>query len=194
MKPLIERQIRWLQETIRPEGMLIGIDEQRSYGYDPACVKSGINAGTALRNMAIFARNKIREIAPQAAVYMWNDMFDPFANCRKGRYYYLIKGCGSLYGNHVGLPKDIIILRWTAAKKLIEKSVVHWSKTMGMKYIHFPGYFDAPVFNPRSRRFMEPVLNDPNCIGVGFAQWSSIDNFRPHFEKFLVMVNEMSAK
>ena len=194
LKPLIERQIRWLQEAIRPEGMLIGIDEHRSYGYDPACVKSGINAGTALRNMAIFARNKIREIAPQAAVYMWNDMFDPFANCRKGRYYYLIKGCGSLYGNHVGLPRDIIILRWTATEKLIEKSVAHWSKTMGMKYIHFPGYFDTPVFNPRSRRFMEPVLNDPNCIGVGFAQWSSIDNFRPHFEKFLVMVNEMSAK
>ena len=194
LKPLIERQIRWLQEAIRPEGMLIGIDEQRSYGYDPACVKSGIDAGTALRNMAIFARNKIREIAPQAAVYMWNDMFDPFANCRKGRYYYLIKGCGSLYGNHVGLPKDIIILRWTAAEKLIEKSIAHWSKDMGMKYIHFPGYFDAPVFNPRSRSFMEPVLNDPNCVGVGFAQWSGLDNFRPHFEKFLAMVNEISAR
>lgn len=197
VKPMIERQIRWFQEAIRPEGMLIGIDEQRSYGYDPACMRSGIDAGTALRSMAIFTRNKIREIAPQAAVYMWNDMFDPTANCRKGRYYYLIKGCGSLYGNHVGLPKDIIILRWTTTRKRIENvraSVDHWSKTMGMKYIHFPGYFDDPVFNPCSRSFMEPVLNDPNCVGVGFAQWSGIDNFRPHFEKFLVMVNEMSAK
>lgn len=61
-------------------------------------------------------------------------------------------------------------------------------------YIHFPGYFDAPVFNPRSRSFMKPVLNDPNCVGVGFAQWSGLNNYKPHFEKFLVMVNEMSAK
>lgn len=67
LKPLIERQIRWFQEAIRPEGMLIGIDEQRSYGYDPACVKSGIDAGTALRSAAIFTRNKIREIALQQA-------------------------------------------------------------------------------------------------------------------------------
>ena len=194
LRPLIERQIRWLQEAIRPEGMLIGIDEHRTYGYDPACVKSGINAGTALRNMAIFTRNKIREIAPQASIYMWNDMFDPFANCRKGGYYYFIKGRGALYGNHVGLPKDIIIMRWTCVEKLVEKSVAHWSKDMGMKYIHFPGYFDAPVFNPRSRSFMKPVLNDPNCVGVGFAQWSGLNNYKPHFEKFLVMVNEMSAK
>ena len=197
LKPHVEKQIRYFQETVSPDGFLLNIDEQRSYGYDPECVKAGISSGHALNKIAVFAYGKIKEIAPGAKIYMWNDMFDPYGNCYLDRYYYLVRGRGTLYNSWIGLPKDIIILRWTTKNSVefVKKSMDHFA-SLGMKYIQFPGYFDTMTFNPKSRQFMEMTVDDPACIGVGFGQWSGINHFgkTTHLEDFLKMVEEVSAR
>lgn len=193
LRPLIKRQIQWLEQAIHPDGYNIGIDEQRVYGYDPACIKSGINCGQALNQLARFSYDCIRSIAPGRKIYMWNDMFDPYANCYAKKYYYLVKGIGSLTDSWVGLPKDIIILRWTTSTpERFRGSMEHFQR-IGMKYIQFPGYFDDKTFNPQAEERMRQTMNDPACIGVGFAQWSGLDN-NHHLEAFLDMVRKLPNK
>ena len=191
LKGVIEKQLKWYMDTISPEGFVIAIDEHRCYGYDPACEKSGMNAGKALNHLARFTYDRIKAAAPGAAIYMWNDMFDPYANCYPDNYYYRIRGKASLTGNWIGLPKDIIILRWTTKSlERVKGSMKHW-RDLGMKYIQFPGYFTGAEFNPKSEGYMKETVKDPACIGVGFGQWGGIDNFRPHLERFLKMVDKV---
>lgn len=190
LKKLVARQIRWFKEKVAPEGYLIAIDECRCYGYDPACVKNGRKAGSALNDLACFTYKEIKKHAPQSRIYMWNDMFDPFGNCKKDQFYYNVRGRGSLWNNWLGLPKDIIILRWQC-KNLegVKKSMGHW-KSLGMKYIQFPTYF-TDTFSPLARPIIELSAKDPNCIGIAFAQWRKIDNFKHYFEKMLEVVSEV---
>lgn len=190
LKKLVARQIRFFKEKIDPEGYLIAIDEYRCYGYDPACLKSGRKAGSALNDLALFTYNEIKKHAPASRIYMWNDMFDPAGNCRKDKFYYNVRGRGALWNSWQGLPKDIIILRWQC-KNLegVKKSMAHW-KSLGMKYVQFPTYFTY-TFSPLARPIIELSAKDPNCIGIAFAQWRKIDNFKPYFEKLLEVVSEV---
>lgn len=190
LKKLVARQIRWFQEKIDPEGYLIAIDEYRCYGYDPNCVKSGRKAGEALRELACFTYDEIKKIAPGRTIYMWNDMFDPYGNCREDGFYYAVRGRGSLWNSWAGLPKDIIILRWQCEDlESVKNAMAHWGG-LGMKYIQFPTYF-TDEFSPLVRPVIEMAAKDPNCIGIGFAQWRGIDNFKPYFEKMLEVVDEV---
>jgi hypothetical protein len=121
---------------------------------------------------------------------MWNDMFDPHGNCKKDRFYYNVRGRGALWNSWVGLPKDIIILRWQCSKlESVKRSMAHWS-SLGMKYVQFPTYF-CTTFSPMARPIIEASAEDPNCIGIAFAQWLKIDNFRPYFEQLMQVVSEV---
>jgi hypothetical protein len=190
VKKMVTQQIKWFKEAVSPEGFLIAIDEYRCYGYDPACLKSGKNAGKALNDLALFTYNEIKKHAPNSRIYMWNDMFDPHGNCKKDRFYYNVRGRGALWNSWVGLPKDIIILRWQCSKlESVKRSMAHWSR-LGMKYVQFPTYF-CTSFSPMARPIIEASAKDPNCIGIAFAQWLKVDNFRPYFEQLMQVVSEV---
>jgi hypothetical protein len=129
---------------------------------------------------------------------MWNDMFDPFSNCGKGRYYYMIKGRSALWNSWKDLPKDIIIMRWSPAniktkRAALKGSMDHW-RTLGLKFVEFPGYFDSPTFNPHTEGILEMAKGYPNCIGAAFGQWSGIKGYKPHFEKFIKVVDKIEKQ
>ena len=190
LKKMVARQVKWFKEKVDPEGYLIAIDEYRCYGYDPACLKSGRKAGAALNDLALYTYNEIKKHAPKSSIYMWNDMFDPYGNCKKERFYYNVRGRGALWNSWIGLPKDIIILRWQCSNlESVKKSMAHWSG-LGMKYVQFPTYF-CTSFSPMARPIIEASAKDPNCIGIAFAQWLKIDNFRPFFEQLMEVVSEI---
>ena len=197
-KKYITRAIEWQQKYVKPDGILIGIDEHRAYGYDPECEKSGLTAAQALNMIAKYSVKEIKRIAPQAQIYMWNDMFDPFANCVPGRYYYMIKGKDALRNSWKDLPKEIIILRWAPIdhkKKYaaVKGSMDHWSK-LGLKFIEFPGYFDEARFNPLTEGLLDMARKNPYCIGTAFGQFSGINGYKPHFETFLKAVDKAEKK
>ena len=197
-KKYITRAIEWQQKHIKPDGIIIGIDEHRAYGYDPECEKSGLTAAQALNMIAQYSYKEIKRIAPKAQIYMWNDMFDPFSNCVPGRYYYMIKGKNAICESWHGLPKDIIIMRWSPAnvktkRQALTGSMEHWRK-LGMKFVEFPGYFDAQQFNPHTEGILEIAKKNPACIGAAFAQWGNIDNYKPHFETFLKVVEKIEKQ
>ena len=190
LKKIVAQQIKWFKDKVDPDGFLIAIDEYRCYGYDPACLKSGKNAGKALNDLALFTYKEIKKHSPKSRIYMWNDMFDPHGNCKKDRFYYNVRGRGALWNSWIGLPKDIIILRWQCSKlESVKKSMAHWSG-LGMKYVQFPTYF-CTTFSPMARPIIEASAEDPNCIGIAFAQWLKIDNFRPYFEQLMEVVSEV---
>ena len=190
VKQMVARQIKWFKEKLDPEGFLIAIDEYRCYGYDPACVKSSRKAGDALNDLARFTYNEIKKHSPKARIYMWSDMFDPYGNCKEKSFYYNVRGRGSLWNSWKGLPKDIILLRWQCSNlESVRNSMAHWSG-LGMKYIQFPTYF-CTSFSPMARPIIELSAKDPNCIGIAFAQWLKIDNFRPYFEQLMEVVSEV---
>ena len=197
-KKYITRAIEWQQKYVKPDGIIVGIDEHRAYGYDPECEKSGLTAAQALNMIAKYSYKEIKRIAPKTQIYMWNDMFDPFSNCGAGRYYYMVKGRGALWNSWKDLPKDIIIMRWSPSnvktkRKALEGSMEHWRK-LGLKFVEFPGYFDDQKFNPHTEGILELAKKNPACIGAAFAQWSGINGFKPHFETFLKVVDKIEKQ
>ena len=49
--------------------------------------------------------------------------------------------------------------------------------------IVYLGEGDTPI--------IEASAEDPNCIGIAFAQWQKIDNFKPYFEQLMQVVSEV---
>jgi hypothetical protein len=80
----------------------------------------------------------IREFAPEARVYVWNDMFDPHHNAVKGPYY-LVNG--SYENSWEGLDRSVVIANWHHGAR--EKSL-RFFKDRGHAQV-IAGFYDGPL-------------------------------------------------
>jgi hypothetical protein len=87
-------------------------DEMRVAGWCASCKGSGKTPGELLAANVRRCRQILREVAPQARVVVWSDMFDPNHNAIDN--YYLVDG--SLAGSWEGLDRDVVIAAWNSGK------------------------------------------------------------------------------
>lgn len=183
---LMKDDIRRLQTAVRPDGWLLNIDEVRAYGYDPDCVKSGKNAGEALACCVRELHGFLRKISPDSAVYMWNDMFCPYHNAQPGRYYYFVRGRGSLAPSPDSLPKDIIIVNWLNSSDSAMRSSIRHFTQQGHWSIICPGYFDS--FKPDlTAKLLALGKEEKGVIGFAYVTWTR--NY-----KYLKSVSDLAAE
>ncbi len=109
---LIEAQIRWVKEVVRPDMYLMAHDEIRHGGWDDSCARRHMTCGQMLADNVRKCVQIIQRTDPGKPIGAWNDMFDPFHNARREGPMYLAKGDGPWSGSWEGLPASVLIANW----------------------------------------------------------------------------------
>lgn len=136
-------------------------DEIRCLNWCDACQRRNLDAGAILADNVRACRKILREMAPEARVYVWSDMFDPFHNAVKD--YYLVRG--DLKRSWEGLDQDIIIGAWLFDKRA---ESLKWFADRGHRCL-IAGYYDGP---PDSiLKWLDAGRAAGNMDGVMYTTW-----------------------
>ena len=162
------RVVRLLHEYIRPNKYYLSTDELRVAGSCQACRKRGLSVAQILGDCVTRQVKIIREINPDAELFIWSDMFDPNHNAgaREGKnYYYHVNETFENSWNYI--PKDLVIVCWY--HKVREKSLAHFSK-LGFRTLgSSSGGLDV------ARSWLESLDKTPGAVGIMYTTWS--ENF-----------------
>jgi hypothetical protein len=158
-------QIRLLEAALGPHCYFLNADEHRALGTCQACRKSGMTLGQIQADCVTRQHRMIRELNPQAEIFVWSDMFDPHHNAgNEKRWYYLTEG--SFADSWKLIPKDLIMVCWYFERR--EASLKHFS---GLGFKTMAGaYYDADnLDNPKA--WLESLEATPGAMGILYTTW-----------------------
>jgi len=150
-------------------------DEIRVLGWDDACQKMQLDSGAILAANAHNCIQIMKDIAPNATLYVWSDMFDPNHNAHD--HYYLVKG--NLAGSWEGLTPDVVIANWNSEHA--DKSLP-WFANRGNHQL-LAGYYDAPP--ERILDWLNAARGVPHIDAVMYTTW---ENNYTDLERFAQIV------
>ncbi len=137
---ILEDQVRRVDDLLHPKAFFMSHDEIRCGNWCKACQDRGMTPGQLLADNVRRCTQIIRKINPQARIYVWSDMFDPFHNAGERDYYYLVNGNWS--GSWEGLDSEVIIANWYFTPR---EQNLPWFAGRGHKQL-LAGYYDRQQF------------------------------------------------
>jgi len=192
----------WLADNARrvmaatpPEAdIFLQYDEMRQMNSCALCRAKGMTAGGLLAWHVGQSMRLYRSLRPGAVFYVWNDMFDPFANAHSD--YYLVEG--DIAGSWRGLPSDVRIMNWNQDR--LRQSLDWFSgRNRNQPTPHrqiVAGYYD----NHNGARAAEDELRQaegiPGIDGLMYTSWASdysqlqsfADSARNHWKDYRTSV------
>jgi hypothetical protein len=108
---IFEHEARLLWQHLRPNRVILSMDEIRMGGTCGAC--AGRNMARLLADCITRQVQILRRYNPKMQIYIWSDMLDPHHNARPN--YYLVQG--DYTGVWEYIPKDLIIAVWGGAPR-----------------------------------------------------------------------------
>jgi len=136
---LFRREVEEVHELLQPRGYLLGHDEIRVANWCGSCNREGRSAGQLLAENVRRSIEIIREVDPDAEIYAWNDMFDPYHNALSEAY--LVNG--DFEGSWEGLPSETVILNWNIFRDHKRVPSFEFFAKRGHRQI-LAGYYDKP--------------------------------------------------
>ncbi len=159
-------------ETLKPRKWFLSMDEIRAAGSCQTCKKRGISLAAILGDCITKQYQIIKEVSPDATVYIWSDMIDPNHNCHNN--YYLCEG--DYTGAWDLIPKDIVVSCWYHGKR--EASMKFFSekgfRTQGA------AYYDTDTIDSCAD-WLETCNHTKNCTGIMYTTWQSKYALLPAF-------------
>ncbi|HEV8130136.1 MAG TPA: hypothetical protein VGQ81_02715 [Acidobacteriota bacterium] len=158
-------QARLVHQALAPKKYLLNMDEIRTGGSCEACRRRGMTLGQILGDCITKQFKMLREVNPQAEVFVWSDMLDPNHNANPShRYYYLAEG--DFVGSWQYIPKELIIVCWHYDKR--NPSLRHFS-SLGFRTMA-GAYYDADnLDNPKG--WLEALDATPGATGIMYTTW-----------------------
>lgn len=164
---LLRDQMQRMHKLWGAKAYMMSHDEIRCLNHCAACQARHQTPGEILADNARTCIRIAREVAPQAKLYVWNDMFDPHHNAVPGPYY-LVNG--SLEKSWEGLDKNVIIVAWYFEKR---SESLKFFADRGHPYI-IAGYYDA---NPeQAAQWLKTAKGIPGYQGIMYTTWRN--NYR----------------
>lgn len=158
---LLRDQARRMHELWNAPGYFMSHDEIRCLNQDEACRGREMSAGEILADNVRECIGILREVAPEARIYVWSDMFDPKHNAHED--YYLVRG--SLTGSWEGLDAAVIVACWYFDRR---RESVGWFASRGNPILA-AGYYDGPV--DRVRGWLDAAAGVEGFRGVMYTTW-----------------------
>lgn len=155
--------VKRAEELLHPAGFFMSHDEMRCMNQCALCRSKHMTAGELLAWNARKAAAIIREVRPDASIWVWNDMFDPMHNAQE--HFYAVNG--SLAGSWKGLDKDVGIVNWHGG--LMGKNCKFFAD-LGLKQI-LSGYYDGDEDGSRIRQWIEKTRDVPGVVGAMYTTW-----------------------
>jgi len=160
-------------------GVLLEYDEMRQMYSCASCRAAKSSAGQLLAASLMQTVDTFKAAIPDAPLYVWNDMFDPYHNAVKN-YFYVE---GDLAGSWKGLPREITIMNWNLDK--LQKSLgwfagLEHEQPVAYKQI-IAGYYDTGDGAGAARQELQQAAGVPGVSGLMYTTWnddySQLENF-----------------
>ncbi len=173
----------WMHDNIAalaaemPEncGFFLGYDEVRHMHSCELCRKQSDSAGGLLAWSVGRSASEIHAVRPDAPLYFWTDMFDPYHNA-VDNYYYVE---GNVAGSWQGLPPGAIMMNWNLGK--LAQSLAWFAGTdpSGMQPHGFrqiiAGYYSNGDGGAEATKELGAATGVPGVIGAMYTVWD--DNY-----------------
>jgi hypothetical protein len=156
-------------------------DEIRVMGWDDASAARHLDSGAILADNIRACTRIMRDVAPNATLYVWSDMFDPYHNAHD--HYYLVKG--NLAGSWEGLDPSIVIANWDSGHA---HQSLPWFAQRGHHQL-LAGYYDAPPEHIVD--WLKEAEGVSNIDAVMYTTW---ENNYADLERFAQIVRSFPGK
>jgi len=168
---LVDKQISTTKALLEnPHGYIMGHDEIRNAGWCELCQARKMTAGELLADNFKKCADIVHKNDSNAAVFTWNDMFDPNMNAAKdpwhngSNHYYLVNG--NYWESWKGLSKDVIVLNWNQNN---DKSLKFFADLGNSQMLI--GYYDDDPGKITGWLKQAQDMNAP-VVGVVYCTWA----------------------
>ena len=159
----------WHEEVVRandllhPAAFFMSHDELRVMNQCAACQAKHMTPGELLAWNVHEAAQIIRDVRPDAEIWVWSDMFDPMHNAKDN--YYAVNG--PLTGSWKGLDPGIGIVNWHGGLK---GKNCRFFADLGLRQI-LSGYYDGDEDGSAIAQWLANTKDVPNIVGAMYTTW-----------------------
>lgn len=158
-------EIKQANDTLHPPAFFMSHDELRVVNWCQACQSRHLTPGLLLADNVHRAAQIIRDLRPDAEIWVWNDMFDPMHNAVD--HYYLSNG--SLKGSWEGLDPGIGIVNWHGG---LEGRNCKFFADRGEKQV-LAGYYDGDEDGSGIATWLKNTEGIPGVVGAMYTTWEN---------------------
>jgi hypothetical protein len=158
-----ESEVRQTNDLLHPAAFFMSHDEIRVANQCASCRGKNMTAGELLAWNVKKAAQIIRDIRPDAGIWVWNDMFDPMHNAVDS--YYAVHG--TLKESWKGLDKDVGIVNWHGGLK---GKNCRFFADLGLKQI-LAGYYDGDENGAAITEWISNTKIVPGIVGAMYTTW-----------------------
>ncbi len=159
------QEVKEANDRFHPPAFMMSHDEMRVINQCALCQSRHMTPGQLLADNVKRAAQIIRDIRPDAEVWVWNDMFDPLHNAVDD--YYLVNG--TLWGSWEGLDKDIGIANWIGGLK---GENCRFFAERGEKEV-LAGYYDGDESGSGIAEWLKNAQPMGGIVGAMYTTWQS---------------------
>ena len=162
-------EVETANKLYHPDAFFMEHDELRVIDQCALCQSKHMTPGELLAWNVKQAAQIIRQVRPDAGIWVWSDMFDPYHNAQDN--FYLVNG--SLKGSWKGLDKDVGIVNWNGGGGAKD---VQFFANLGLKQI-LSGYYDGDEDGSGIAKWLDASKGIPGVVGAMYTTWQ--DNYGP---------------
>lgn len=174
---VLRNQMQQVEKLFHPTAVLMSHDEIRIANWCQTCQSQHKTPGQLLADNVRKCIQIVKQTSPQARIYTWNDMFDPYHNATDSKTYYLVNG--SWTGSWEGLTPEVGIVNWYFEPR---KKNLPFFADRGHQQI-LAGYYDNGV--EYTKTWLDDAKGIKGIAGVMYTTWQS--NFSD-LEKFAELI------
>ena len=156
-------EVKKANDLLHPSGFLMSHDEMRVMNQCALCQAKGLTPGELLADNVHKAAQIIRDVRPDAEIWVWSDMFDPLHNAVD--HYYAVNG--TLAGSWKGLDKDVGIVNWHGGLK---GKNCQFFADLGLRQV-LSGYYDSDETGAGIAEWLAATRDVPGIAGAMYTTW-----------------------
>jgi hypothetical protein len=155
-------QAKLIHERLAPSKYFLSVDEIRAGGACEACKRRKMTMAQILGDCITKQVKIIRNVNPDADVFIWSDMLDPNHNAHDN--YYLVDG--DFTGSWKYVPKDLVIVCWYYEKR---SASLKFFSSLGFRTLAGAYYDGDTLDNPKG--WLEALDHTPRACGIMYTTW-----------------------
>lgn len=160
---ILRDQVKRVNDLLHPKVFFMQHDEIRIANWDQACQSRGLTPGQMLADNVRKCTQIIRDISPQAEIWVWSDMFDPMHNA-VGDYYAVN---GSWAGSWEGLEPSVGVVNWYG--QLRGKNARFFADRGHQQLL--AGYYDGDEDGTEIAAWLQAVEGVRGIVGAMYTTW-----------------------
>ena len=157
------------EKLLHPAAFFMQHDELRVINQCASCQAMKMTPGQLLAWNIKKAAQIIRDVRPDAGIWVWSDMFDPMHNAVD--HFYAVNG--PLKGSWEGLSPDVGIVNWNGGRK---GKNCQFFADLGCRQI-LSGYYDGDEGGAGIAEWLDNTKGVKGIVGAMYTTWE--DRYGP---------------